>query len=378
MNVPTYVPILKAMKSEEVALQHKQSHDFKEVVPLFEITKINDQIRSAKRFQGVPDLELAYLDEVIERISNVWNGRAAMVDIFNWDPNSKLSTGEHVIDYLNNRLFSQGVSIIPVIGYDRWSFAEYKVALQNLELPNVPYYCLRLEETAFDDMGDTNYFHANIDKILKDLSLNAENCAVLLDFGDVTKRALDQIGETVDEAFNLLKDYGFKFFITAGCSIPSSINLAVKNENSEGKIQRKEMLLWQEKSLTHNSIQIVYGDYGVRGPNSNEGGIAPDANGKIRYTIEKHFYIVRGHSMRKGAKGAQMWDLAKRLMATTYYKNPQYSWGDYQIEQCALKLIKGGHSDWISYDTNHHLYFVLEEIQDFMLLKMQRNVRISN
>lgn len=369
MTLPVYVPILKAMKSEAEALTHAKPSDLKGVTPLFEITKINDQIRNAARFKNVADITQSYLDEVTDRINTVWNGRPAMIDNFHWDPKATISTGEHVLDYALNRLESLGVSVIPVIGYDRWGFTEYKVALQNLDLSKVPYFCLRLEDIAFEDSHDPTYFKTNIETILSDLTLSASNCSVLIDFGDVTKHDLTEMNQTVDRLINLLKPYGFKFFVTAGCSIPSSINLAVKNENSDGKVQRKEMLLWQNKMSMNDDYPLIYGDYGIRGPNSNEGGIAPDANGKIRYTIEKHFYIVRGHSMRKGVKGEQMWALAQRLMSTTYYKNPSYSWGDAQIELCALKFIKGGHSEWISHDTSHHLIFVLEEIKDFVLMK---------
>lgn len=369
MTLPIYVPILKAMKSEAAALQNTQPNELNGVVPLFEITKMNEQTKSAARFKNVADPIKAYLDEVIERIDTVWNGRPAMIDNYHWDPKATIGTGEHVLDYSLNKLANLGVSVIPVIGYDRWGFTEYKIALQNLELPNVPYFCLRLEDIAFEDSHDPDFFKDNIQNILDDLTLSASNCSVLIDFGDSSKTDLAEMSIIVDRLFKLLKPYGFKFFITAACSIPSSINLAVKNENSDGKVQRKEMLLWQSKMSLNDEFPLVYGDYGVRGPNSNEGGIAPDANGKIRYTIENHFYIVRGHSMRKGVKGEQMWALAQRLMSSVHYKNPSYSWGDGQIELCALKRIKGGHSQWISHDTNHHLIFVLEEIYDFVLMK---------
>lgn len=372
MTLPIYVPILKAMKSEAIALENRTPNELKGLVPLFEITKINEQIEKAARFKGVADLTKSYLDEVANRINDVWNGRLAMIDNFHWNPKATIGTGEHVLEYTLQKLDSLGVKVIPVIGYDRWGFTEYKVALQNLELSDVPYFCLRLEDIAFEDSQDPDFFNENIDIILDDLGLLASNCSVLIDFGDSTKRDLSEMELVVDRITTLLKPYGFKFLITAGCSMPSSINLAVKNENSAGKVQRKEMLLWQNKMSINNDLPLVYGDYGVRGPNSNEGGIAPDANGKIRYTIEKHFYIVRGHSMRKGVKGEQMWVLAQQLMSSVHYKNPQYSWGDGQIELCALKQIKGGHSQWISIDTSHHLIFVLEEVQDFISAKTRK------
>ncbi|MBJ8552658.1 beta family protein [Acinetobacter bereziniae] len=374
MTLPTYVPILKAMKSEGIALQNIQTNDFKQIVPLFEIPKVTKQIEEAARFRGAVDLAQAYLDEVIRRINNVWNGNQAIIDIFNWDPNFKIQSGEHILEYTLNKLYNLGVQVIPTIGYDRWGYNEYKIALENLELPEIPYFCLRLEDVAFDDSLDSVFFLENIEGILDDLNLDPHNCSVLIDFGDSTKRSLSEMEKTVDRIISLLKHLNFKFYITAGCSIPSSINLAVKNENSAAKVQRKEMILWQNKILAYEGISLIYGDYGVRGPNSNEGSIAPDANGKIRYTIEKHSYIVRGHSMRKGVKGEQMWALADFLVNSQYYKNPNYSWGDFQIKQCSLKLIKGGHSEWISIDTNHHLYFVLEEIHDFILMK---NIKVQ-
>ncbi|HBJ6585809.1 TPA: hypothetical protein LC330_002303, partial [Salmonella enterica subsp. arizonae serovar 18:z4,z23:-] len=42
-----------------------------------------------------------------------------------------------------------------------------------------------------------------------------------------------------------------------------------------------------------------------------------------------------------------------------------FSWGDERIEACSREEIKGGPTQWISYDTNHHMSFVVEEVSEF-------------
>ncbi|MFW2125400.1 hypothetical protein ACG94O_21135, partial [Acinetobacter ursingii] len=82
-------------------------------------------------------------------------------------------------------------------------------------------------------------------------------------------------------------------------------------------------------------------DYGVKPAESAEGpaGIGGNANAKIRYTIDKAFYIVRGHMVRgEGeSKEKQIWGLAKKVVESRHYMGETYSFGDKRIKLCSEK-----------------------------------------
>ncbi len=364
--IPNYIPILKALGSEAVAVQRLDPGHAEKMLPLFEVPRIGLNISEGKRFIGLP-LKTAYLDEIIGRISTIWPGRSAMVDVYHWAADATIESGEHVIPYIYNRLLSLGTDVVPVVGYDRWENQQYSLALEGLNLDGFAHCCLRLDSHAIDDAAEPDFFLDNVNGMLAAFQLTPQKCSVLVDFGDVAGRTLEQMIDQFDRIYQLLSSLGFTYIATAGCSLPSSIDKAVKTPDTAGTVVRKEMLLWQSARQQYPKLRLVYGDYGVRGPSSNEGVRNPHGNGKIRHTIDKHFFVVRGHSMKLANKGEQMWDLAAKLVNSQHYLGPGFSWGDQRILDCHNKKFKGHHTQWISNDTSHHLAYAMGEIQNFEL-----------
>lgn len=367
---PTYIPVCKALKSEFEAVVQINTADARKIHPLFDVTRIGPNTIKTKWFQHSQTPTSDFLDRAINGIAGAWSGRIAMVDAYHWPADAAVDSGEHILPYIYNQLEAAGVRIVPVIGYDRWDNQSYRLAMQEVELATGSYYCLRLDADAIDDAADPQFFKDRINSILKDLDLTPAHCAVLIDFGDVTAKSVEEMVSGANAVLTLLKPYGFKYCATAGCSLPKSIDLAVKKPDSVGTVVRKEMLLWQAMRQEHPAIPLIYGDYGVRGPSSNEGVPNKHANAKIRYTIEKHFFIVRGHSMMWEGKGEQVWGLAETVVNSKYYMGEGFSWGDQSIAECSRKEIKGGHPQWITIDTSHHMAFVVAEVEEFELIVM--------
>jgi hypothetical protein len=265
-----------------------------------------------------------------------------------------------------------GVNVVPVVGFDSWESPVYRVAMEGAEMPDDGYFCIRLDSQAIEDAADPYFVEERVQDILDGLGAEPKRCGIIIDFGDVTARSLVDLIDQTDSVLQVLSPLGFKFFATIGCSLPPTIDKAVKNHDSTGKVVRKEMLLWQTMLTQYPAIPMRYGDYGVRGPSSVDDVIAPDANGKIRHTIDQNFYVLRGHSMRLGDRGAQMYKLAASLVSSPYFMGEGFSWGDAQIALRSKKLtdpsIKvgpGNQSKWIAFDTSHHLAYVVGEIDQF-------------
>ena len=362
---PTYFPILKAKPGEFEAISHLKRREANRTLPLFEVSRLGEKMLTAARFRELDAVTCAYLDEIAQNIAEVWTGRSALVDAFQWPADSTTETGEHILPYINSKLKSYGVDMVSVVGYDRWDSKPYRLAMQGMGTGRDGFYCLRLDSHAIEDSADPEFFEDRVLGILNDLSIEPARCGILIDFGDIFSASLESLVEQAIGIVKLLGSKGFKFFITSGCSLPTSIDKAVHKRNSTGSVIRKEMLLWQTLRNEFPSLQCIFGDYGVRGPNTVDNVIAPDANGKIRYTTELSYFIARGHSMRTEDKGAQMFTLSKNIIESEYYMGEKFSWGDSQIKKCSEEEFKGKSTTWIAIDTNHHITWVVAEITEF-------------
>ncbi|MTI73881.1 MAG: hypothetical protein FH747_09530 [Stenotrophomonas sp.] len=361
---PTYLPILKSLMSEYEASKHMDAAQAAVIHPLFDVPVISENRQKAKKYQNSLTPKSDYLDEVAESIAKYWKGDLVLADAFNWAPDATVETGEHALAYLHASLKEQGVKVAPVVGYDRWDDQLYRLAMRGLDLSSAPYICLRLEASAIEDAAEPDVFHDRMQEMLEDMQLSPAECAVLLDLGDLTSKPLIDITSDASRVLELLRGYGFRHIATAGSSMPKSVDLAVKKKDSTAKVIRKEMLLWQALRTEFSDIPLVFGDYGVRGPGSNDAIRNPNANAKIRYTCDKAFLISRGHSVA-GGWALQMPAVAAEIANAKEFL-PDFSWGDQVIADCAKGLpVKNGHGKWIAYDTNHHLAFVVEEVREF-------------
>jgi Beta protein len=353
-----YVPILRARKGEFEALSHLSKRAGRQVLPLLDLPKIKKP-KLGKTAKSVEE----HLQNIALQISRAWPLKPVFLDAFAWPADAHTHEGEHILPCMQNLLEGLGSEVNPIIGYDRWDSAEYRLAAERILLPHGRHFCIRLDSDAMDDIIDTDYFEGRISAILASLGVEAKQCSVLCDLADLSHTAVVDLIQKLSNGFTELSRLGFINLILAGASIPDSIALAVKQPKSVGLVPRREMLLWQ--SLYSDFPNLVFGDYGVRSPRSMEDVIAPDANGKIRYTTDKQFLIARGHSMREGPKGAQHCELAAKIISSEYFVGGDFSWGDSRIVACANNEFPGSLTTWISIDTNHHIEAVIQEILAF-------------
>lgn len=356
-----YFPIMKALTAEFSALAELKPDSADQVIPLFELPGVPN--RKAYRESSTPITE--FIGDTSESIGELWAGKYVMFDAYHWSPTETTEHGEHIIPYAYEALNFWGVKAVPVVGYDRWGVQEYELALQSISRKHKGKFCIRLDHTAFEDSAEPEFFQENLDEIISLLELQPSNCHVVLDFEDVTSTAVIDLMSKFESLFNLIAGYGFMSYSIAGCSLPKTINIAVKKPNTCGVVLRKEMLLWRNARQLFPNIPIYFGDYGVRGPGTNEGVRNKHTNGKIRYTIDKEYYIARGQSISMPPKGEQMWELANKIIMSGHYLGPDFSWGDSEILRCSNRKFKGNAGQWIAIDTNHHLTYVVAEVTEF-------------
>ena len=376
---PIYVPILKAKEGEFAALVQISERASNQIVPWFDVPQLDDKTRLTSEERSESPIE-SYLNKKALGIADAWLGKPIFyenkpiyMDFPRWAPNAQTESGEHVIPYFLNRLEHLQVIVNPVIRYDFWDDPVYANAFKGMRLENGRNFCIRLKmdvDTVEDIKADPGHVTDQLSGIVKKLNINPSETYLLIDFGDVSGQAhfIEEMVDIAKQTISLVQEIGFSQIMLAGSSLPASINLAVKAQNSTGLVLRKEMMVWQTLLSEIPSLNITFADYGIRNPSaSDEATSCKNANGKIRYTIDNHFFIARGHSLYGTNSGfEQFCDLAQIVVNSGHYLGKTFSWGDKQITlHSNPEHNPGNQTNWITIDTNHHIETVLMEILEF-------------
>jgi T4 beta protein len=279
-----------------------------------------------------------------------------------------------------NRLESLGVSVNPVIDFESWDDPVYANVFDRLKLSDRQCICVRLSmnvDTISELLMDPDYIKTQIESILSKINVNQNQTELLIDFSDISAES-KTITDLVDQAtkvMSLLKQCKFNKIMMAGCSLPPFISSVIKSHNEVGKVLRKEMVAWQAILQSTTSFNLGFADYCVRGPSSTEIGFG-NTNGKVRYTIDKNYFIARGYPLNTGLKGAQYFELCEKVIGSGYYMDRDFSWGDDRLYRCSEEEFRGRGCDWVAIDTNHHIKTVLVEIYEFdQKLIVQKKIR---
>jgi len=370
LKVPEYVPIMKAKKGELDAIESIRAEQLQyQIQPLFH--PLFDMPNVFKKDAS----RIADVTKRCERIGVLWNGNIALVDGYFWKPSEALlENGEHFLTYTYNKLFTLGVKVVPVIGYDRWfdqMSSLYNHTMKNLNYPDAPYFCIRLDGDAMYDIDEPDFFKEQLDSILSDLKLSESNCAILLDFGDVSvnRITVEQMLSKSSDFLEILSEYDFKYIAISGASYPESVAEAIHDHDTDGPVLRKEMVVWQTLRKMFPNMRLKFGDHGARHPTPEKEIRNKHTNGKIVYTIDLNYFVVRGHPFSRDGNQAHRKQLAERLVNSIYYEGDDYSWGDKKIFECAngVKKFIGNSTQWVAIDTSHHITYVLEEVNSFEL-----------
>ncbi len=362
--VQSYIPVLKAKQNEFLALENLPQTKLDKLTPLFEVTDPNTK---SQRYITSSTPKLDYIKEVVANISKYYSDKTVFVDGYAWFDKTYDENGKHVLVTTIEHLRESNVLVIPVVGYDRWDLVDYKQAVCGLECSSC---VIRLDKDAIEDSYDTEFFTDRLEGILNDLNLSASDCTVMVDFADVSKIPLSDILNNAENILTLLKSFGFESYLLAGCSIPAFITEVVKTKDSTKTILRKEVVVWKTLRKSLKMMNLHFSDYGIRGPNSAIGIMSPDTNGKIRYAVPNECLISLGHSQQAPDKWGQMKAVSKRIVDSGHFMTGSLSWGDEYILKCSQGLVPTkGVNHWIAVDTNHHLAYILQELEEYFIIE---------
>lgn len=180
---------------------------------------------------------------------------------------------------------------------------------------------------------------------------------------DTTKRA----GELINFIIAIKRDYSFSKIIITGSSIPASIK-EILEVGHEISLPRSELAIHKKVIAHHELSDIELGDYTIVSPNFSEIDIPPESMRnvtapKILYAFEDFQYVIRGNGLKNHPRGNQQYnDMAKILVAKTFYRTPPYSWGDNYLNDKANShgtLVTP--SSILNPTINAHITFMLQK-----------------
>lgn len=388
-----YIPILKTKKGEFQAIaRFLVDEGSKYVLPFFDLTYPDkDKLHGNMPFHSYLEKKTNEIREVFQCKDNQTDllspafEKCCLIDNHYWpDANQSLENKEHPLEYLANNLIDSGISVVPIIGLDRWDLEEaplYVQAIKNIcKLSEVKTSCLRIDEDYITDiaMYEPEEFLQHIHDILDGIGFVPEDCNIILDFGFIaSEESLESVSNHCVETIRLLKEFNFKSFTLAGGSIPRFVS-DVAGKNSTNTIPRIEFLVWKKLSKQYPKLQIGFADYGTRNPEASDNIKNPvHINGKVWYTIENSHLVARGSSLNGKSiheKGDQFRLLAEEIIDSTYWSTYSRCWGDKEIFRSLMKPIVN-FTKWVSISTNRHISYVAKEVYEHQTLVRPKDQR---
>jgi hypothetical protein len=159
----------------------------------------------------------------------------------------------------------------------------------------------------------------------------------------------------------------FRSFALASTSAPR--NMGEYRRDSITPVSRREWPLWKAICSQPGLVRCPdFGDYTATYPEDVVFDTKMTLGGKIRYTAENNWLIVKGGAI-SGKRGATSYGfeqfriLSRQLMKQPEFRGKDFSWGDAFIHACAEGTGSLGNlRTWVSVAVNQHVTFVVRQL----------------
>ncbi len=351
-----YVPILKWKRGEQKALEKLDSGVKSKVMPLIEISPIPYDFANERYSKSIDD----HLSGVAEQIERSWGSNLPLFIDLNWiDSSERLANGRHPLAFITEQSREAGLSLIPVVGFNRDEdyIQEVRSAYQEDGLG----VCIRLEDEDLLEIDE------RINELLTTIDIEPRFVDLVLDFKYISpndhKRNLVSLLGIMNQIPHI---NAWRSLVFCASSFPE--NLSEVSAESTVPLQRAEWLLWKELHKKRDRLERVpmYGDYAIANPTIS--AIDPRLmrmSANLRYTSTNDFVISKGQSIKKGGF-EQMQGICLEQVHSSNYAGETFSWGDQYIFKCAEGEESTGNAEtWRRVGTNHHITFVVDQLSNY-------------
>lgn len=222
-------------------------------------------------------------------------------------------------------------------------------------------FCFRIDIDDMDDLAEDTW--SQIIERSAELGLQPNHIDLIVDLRDIRERDVSELKDLVID-FLSFKPLGHQYrsISVVGSSALKTVTDIPKD--GEGDIQRTELRLWSQLQVDlGESLEILYGDYGVIHPEFTDSGPNKNKNAKIRYTYGVNIRYFRGHKLADPPGFAQFHILAERVRTSSAYRGREFSFGDTYLDDCADLNTGSGHlGNWVQADMNHHIEYAALQV----------------
>ena len=352
-----YVPCLRWKQGEYQAVLRLPDTTKRVFMPLIEVPGIGWDFEEKKAKKTIDE----HLDPFTKRVRKKWGNSPCFVDFNLIKTTERMENGLHPVCFVFDGLREMQCSAIPVTGVDRDS--AYQEEIKKILNKDNSGVCLRIkiEQAARSSVQE------EVDSLLSTLSIESENCDLILDLGApnfVPTDGFSKIIQRIVSKLPYLNDW--RTFTILGTSFPETmggIKIGITN------VPRYEWRLYKLLIANFSNERLrlpTFGDYAISHPKVLELDmrlVKPTVT--IRYTIDNGWHIVKGKNYKDyGLK--QYHELSRQVLSSKYFFGTAFSWGDNYIQECASRNKKPGNlTTWRQVGTNHHIEKVTRDIASF-------------
>ncbi|EFG1300336.1 beta family protein [Escherichia coli] len=356
----SYIPILKAKRSELSALSQLSIEKKSKILPLLEIEPVPIDPDSGVALKSYNETLIDFGKKVSKSCSNM---QGIYIDGLLIEEHFISSEDHYPIINAVNQVRDMGIRVIPVSSPTRQS--SYKRAIDGLMQNEI---CLRL--TTLDLVNPQLITH-----YINHLGIPLSNIDIIIDLRDELTEDKLNSGELYTLAIGLINNLAhfneYRKVILSGGSFPTDLSDISVGLYSQPRI---EWILWQSlmngKELARN---VIYSDYGVQHPDFNRLSTRfPSVSASVRYSGDNDFWVFRGRvANRFGYE--QYGKHSEDILAHREYSGPTFCAGDKDIEYYAneYQAFKANPSGnykfgspevWRRIGQNHHITKVVEQL----------------
>ena len=352
-----YVVALQSLRGERDALLHASPDTWAHLTPLVEIV-------GPKTAENGP-FTRERIAGWVKRVADVVGTHPCFLDTLRLSPNHQTVTSDGnspVLAVIHEEARKRGMAFVPV-----------------LRLRDVRPTVSQIADSAAGDargialrypvLGTLSADDRSPDALIKEaldaVQVDIVGIDLILDLGylseDVEVHAED-LAPTVKE---LVSIGDWRSVVLLGSSMPRSLGGGIVAEGTIGRLPRREWDLWLALAALDSDRQPTFGDYAVQHPDPplEDQPSGPGQRANLRYTIDDATLVPRavGAVIQEGAE--QYRELCRLLVAQPEFAGRHFTWGDFQIAECADGISEPGwQTQWRGAGTSHHLRQVVDQL----------------
>ncbi len=353
-----YIPCLRWKQGEYQAVWRLPAATKRAFTPLIEVPELGWDFEEKKEKRTIDEL---LSDFTLKKVYKKWGSCPCFVDFNLIPPAERMKNGDQPISFVFNELRAIKCIAVPVTGLLR--DREYQREIKSIQSKDKSGICLRITI----EQAAKGTFKTEIDSLLSTLEIKPSDSDFILDLDAPNFVPLDGFRMVVQAIVSKLPYLNnWRTFTLLGTSFPETMGSIKEGVET---VPRHEWQLYRKlvSELRKAKLRLPsFGDYAISHPKVLEldmRKVKPSAT--IRYTVDDHWYIVKGKNVRDYGF-EQYHELSKKIFASRYYCGSTFSWGDDYIQVCANKSGKTGSlMTWRQVGTNHHIEKVSRDIASF-------------